>query len=67
METVLYRTSTHFQREEEIFIQNVEMEKKILGTTSVYQDFTWVLQKKNTNLSRNVKHLERIVSSTNIL
>lgn len=46
MEVFSYRTGI-FKEEEEISIQNGGNEKKILATTNVYQDFTWVLEKVN--------------------
>jgi len=50
MEIFSYRTGIFKEEEEEIFIQYGGNKKKILATTNVYQDFTWVLEKINRNV-----------------
>jgi len=50
MEVFSYRTGIFKEEKEEISIQYGGNEKKILATTNVYQDFTWVLEKINRNV-----------------
>lgn len=58
MEVFSYRTGI-FKEEEEISVQNGGNEKKILATTNVYQDFTWVLEKINRNVLNDCWKYER--------